>query len=179
MKQILFFALKDDLVSMIDAAEAIEALKYVRVGNYTNPEIQALNSALDIPDLGRASSGTASTSASYLVCKRDTPVNARPVATAGGASRFPVDQLVNPDSVVFTPAGIWTDEILLHGRLATVSDTAPAQELMKLFNSVVRKRFTKVRAFYVGPQALTWLQAGKRLTISDQSPREFDLVPVA
>ncbi len=50
---------------------------------------------------------------------------------------------------------------------------------MKLFHGAVRKQFTKVRAFYVEPQALTWLYAGKRLTISDQSPREFDLKPTA
>jgi hypothetical protein len=130
MKQILFFALRDDLISLIEIVEAAAQLKYVRVGNYQTPEIESLPSALDIPDLGKANFGTASGCASYLVCKRDTPVNVRLVAAAGGASRFPVDQLISPDTVVFTPAGVWSDEILLHGRVATVSDTAPAQELM-------------------------------------------------
>jgi hypothetical protein len=50
---------------------------------------------------------------------------------------------------------------------------------MKRFNSAVKKTFTKVKAFYVGPKALELLERGMRLTISAQSPREFDLTPVA
>jgi hypothetical protein len=46
---------------------------------------------------------------------------------------------------------------------------------MKRFNAEIRKEFSKVKAFWVGPNALTLLNAGKRLTDASQSPREFDL----
>lgn len=179
MKQILFFSLRSDLIPVVETVEKITQLKYIRTGNCSIPQIEPLSSALDIPDLGKANFGTASGCASYLVCKRDTAVNIRSVATAGGTPLFLVDQLMNPDTVVFTPAGVWSEDILLHGRVATNSHTAHAQELMKLFHTAFSKKFTKVRAFYVGPQALNWLRSGKRLTISDQSSREFDLAPTA
>jgi hypothetical protein len=48
---------------------------------------------------------------------------------------------------------------------------------MKRFYTAIRKRFTKVRAFWVGPEALALLHAGKRLTAATQCPPEFDLRP--
>jgi hypothetical protein len=86
-----------------------------------------------------------------------------------------VDQLRNPDSVTFTPAGIWDDDVILHGRVATASDSEASQALMRRFHVAIKKGFAKVKAFYVGPQAMELLKAGKRLTIAAQSPREFDL----
>jgi hypothetical protein len=177
MKQVHFFALRDDFIPVIEAIEASVQLKYARTGNFQKPEVEEYLDALNIPNLGVADSGSAITGAHYLVCKRDTPVRTRSFALKDGSARFGVDQLRNPDSVILTPAGRWKDDIILGGRVATVSDSMPAQELMKLFNGAMRKQFTKVRAFYVGPHALTWLHSGKRLTISDQSPHEFDLKP--
>jgi hypothetical protein len=78
---------------------------------------------------------------------------------------------------VFTPAGLWDDDTLLHGRVATISESELSQEMMKVFGAVFRKKFTKLKAFFVGPMALAFLNAGKRLTSSAQSPREFDLIP--
>jgi len=89
---------------------------------------------------------------------------------------FRIDQLLNPDTVVLTPAGVRSEEVVLHGRVATVSNSQPAQRLMRLFSKAFRKhRFEKIRAFWVGPEARALLRAGTRLTISVQSPREFDL----
>jgi hypothetical protein len=47
--------------------------------------------------------------------------------------------------------------------------------MMKQFLAVIKNTFSKIKSFYVGPKALTFLKSGKRLTISAQSPREFDL----
>lgn len=177
MKQILFFATKNDLIPAIEAVEAASQLKYVRSGNSFSPNPNVIPSGIEISNIGQADAGTASGCASYLVFKRDASINVRRIISGGRVARFALDQLLNPDSVVFTPAGVWNNDVLLHGRVATMSGTPPAQELMRLFYKVLRKQFTKVQAFYVGPEALTWLQAGRRLTISDQSPREFDLMP--
>jgi hypothetical protein len=88
---------------------------------------------------------------------------------------FVMDQLVNPDTIEFTPAGMWNEEIVLHGRVATASDTPGSKELMKHFRSALKKHFVKVNAFYVGTSALQLLKQGKRLTLSLQTPRAFDL----
>jgi len=47
------------------------------------------------------------------------------------------------------------EDIVLHGRVGTASETPASQELMKRFHSVIKKNFTKVKAFFVGPAAWT------------------------
>lgn len=89
---------------------------------------------------------------------------------------FSIDQLANPDSVTFTAGGKWDNDVLLHGRIATASDSDISKELMKLFNLVIRKQFKKVGAYWVGPAAYVFLEAGWRLTLSAHSPRDFDLI---
>jgi hypothetical protein len=46
---------------------------------------------------------------------------------------------------------------------------------MTLFETGFKKSFHKVRAYFVGPEALKAAQFGTRLTIATQSPPEFDL----
>jgi hypothetical protein len=46
---------------------------------------------------------------------------------------------------------------------------------MKLFASAFRKRFSKVKGFWVGKDALALLERGARLTMAVSSPSEFDL----
>jgi hypothetical protein len=86
-----------------------------------------------------------------------------------------MDQLLNPDTVRLIPAGLWGEDIVLAGMVDTVSDSPIAQELMKRFNSAFKIQFSKVKGYWVGPEALAFLNAGKRLTIAAQSPPEFDL----
>jgi len=89
--------------------------------------------------------------------------------------RYVFDQLLNPESVTFSPGGFWGENILLHGRFATVSTATFSLELMKLLGAAVRKRFGKIKAFYVGEEAMKMLDNGTRLTIAAQSPRTLDL----
>lgn len=179
MKHILFFALKDDLLPMLELVESKGALKYARMGNFASHEIKdgisVFENGMGIPNLGKASADSAAACEAFLVCERGTPVNLRPVQ----GERVCVDQLANPDSVEFKPGGIWNEDVLLHGRIATASESAISQALMKRFQAAVKKTFSKVKAFYVGPKALVLLESGKRLTISVQSAREFDLTPAS
>jgi hypothetical protein len=175
MKLIHFFALKDDLLPMLEAVECDDPLKYVRTGNCLSPDFNEFLNGADIPTLGKASAESAIGCESFLVTPRTLPVILRPIKATGGTERYCMDQLINPDTVEFIPAGVWSDEIVLNGRVGTVSDSAVSQELMKRFNSAIRKQFTKIKAFWVGANALTLLNAGKRLAGAAQSPREFDL----
>jgi len=175
MRHILFFALKEDILPVLEAAERVGPLKYVRMGNFLTPDFKEVSHGAEIPDLGKATMETASGSESYLVTEHEVAVHVRHITTPAGVKRYLLDQLFNPDTVTFTPAGIWNDDVVLHGRVATVSDSPIAQELMKRFSKAIRKHFTKVNAFWVGREALALLKAGKRLTISAKSPRDFDL----
>jgi hypothetical protein len=48
-------------------------------------------------------------------------------------------------------------------------------ELMRRFHEAIKRNFSKIRAYYVGPEAYELLKRGKRLTINEHAAREFDL----
>lgn len=183
MRHILFFALKDDILPVLESVESKGALQYARIGNYRQDEISGgasiVDRGADIPNLGHATADSTASCESFLVSVQGTPIELRAVQGAGVGGRVCIDQLANADSVTFTPGGILNNEIVLHGRIATASDSNVSHILMKQFNAAIKTAFTKVKAFYVGPKALELLQRGTRLTISAQSPREFDLTPAA
>lgn len=174
MKQIHFYAIKEDLTAVLEAVEQDSLLIYIRMGQFPTPEYETFAHGAEIPNLGKANTDSASSGQSFLITGRDTPIKVRPIKVAG-VERYAVDQLVNPDTITFAPGGIWGEDVVVNGRVATVSDSSQAQQLMKRFNSAFRKHFIKVKAFSVGPKAFDLLSAGKRLTASAQSPREFDL----
>jgi hypothetical protein len=172
-KDIHFYATKSDLLSIFDMVDS--GLQYVRFGSCSVPNPETFLSGPDIPNLGIASSESAVACDMFLVCDKTSKVIPCKFSTLKGEERFGFDQLNNPHTIVFSPGGLWGNDVLLHGRVATVSDHEASIRLMKLFGSAIRKKFTKVRAFYVGPDALEMLKRGKRLTIAAQSPRRFDL----
>ena len=176
MKQILFFALKQDILAALEMVESGFPLKYVRTGNFESPETMEYLAAKDIPCLGEADSDAAITCASYLVCHKDLRVSPLPLIGEKGESRYLVDQRIDADSAILTPAGMRKGEAILHGRVATAYDSAASREYLNAFSSALKKnRFAKVKSFWVGQQALGFLGDGGRLTISVSSPREFDL----
>lgn len=175
MKQLHFFAAKEDLQSLLRAVERRVSISYVRMGPSSSTVAERFASGDSIPNLGRAERDSAAACDEYLVIPDKRIVEVRPVRTTDGTLQYFVDQLSNPNSVTFAPGGIWSKEVLLNGRVATVHDDADSQNLMKNFASELRKSFHKVKAYWVGPQAEVLLDAGGRLTISAHASRDFDL----
>ena len=113
----------------------------------------------------------------YLVAdKRQTIISHARPQSAGGI-RYEVSQLGNPQTITFQPGGMFGDEALLYGRVATVSEAPASIELYRLFSTAIRKAFSKVKRDYVGSNAKALWESGIRLTQAVQSPREFDLAP--
>jgi hypothetical protein len=189
-----FYATKDDLLALTERVEFAAPIKYVRFGQTTQLPPESFKSAAQIPNIGVASHSSATGCEKFLVCDSQTIItpeklkvlteedvtrsimaNKGPLKALVGLDRFAFNQLLNPDTICFTLGGLWEDEILLHGSVDTASQSKRSLALMKRFQIVLRKTFVKVKAFYVGPQALVLLKNGRRLTISAQSPKEFDL----
>jgi hypothetical protein len=173
-KQLLFFATKEDLRPLLAAVEGVVPIDYVLMGIYPAEVAEKYGSIEDIPNLGHATSDSAINSREFLVVKKNCTVNMESVATVHG-KRYVIDQLLNPNSVTFAPGGLWGSDVLLNGRFATVHNDEGSQALMKQFAKILRKSFRKLKAYWVGPEAERLLEAGKRLTIAAQTPREFDL----
>jgi hypothetical protein len=179
MKLILFFALKEDLLPVLELVESKGPLKYTPTGNFRRSEIEegirVFDTGVAIPNLGTATADSAVACDGFLVCDRETAINLRTVGKQG--ERVCVDQLVNPDTVTFTPGGIWDDDVVLSGSIGTASESEVSQALMKRFHAAMNKTFKKVKGYHVGPKALTLLEGGKRFTAAAQSPRKSDLAP--
>jgi hypothetical protein len=177
MKRLHFFATKEDLLPVLDQIDGKGKLSYVLCGNFRGRRLERYSRGIDIPQLGEATTDNVVGSARYLVCKAEETVQLRTIRLNSGGFRFVVDQLVNPNTVVFTPAGIWGQDFILHGEVATVSDSPSAQDIMRWFGSAIRKQFVKIRAFNVGPRANALRESGRRLTSAAQCPPEYDLKP--
>jgi hypothetical protein len=189
-----FYATREDLLAVTEEVESVMPIKYVRFGQTTKLPPKSFKSASEIPNLGIATNPSAVGCEKFLVCDSQVVIKARALKVLAeedvnrsmienkssltrliGQERFAIDQLVNPETICFRSGGLWNSEILLHGGIDTASQSKPSMALMKEFKKAIQRNFTKIKAFYVGLQALGLLKSGYRLTISAQSPKEFDL----
>jgi len=177
MAEIRFFAIRDDIVPVLEAVERKQVLKYVRAGRFLTSTPDLYSRGSEIPDLGLAARDSAIACQSFLVCAPEMLVEIEPVDQYDGVRSYHIDQLRNPNTITFSSGGLWAEDVLLYGRFATVSASFSdyARRLMNRFRDELGKRFDRVQGSYVGPRAMELLKAGKRLTIAQQSPREFDL----
>lgn len=173
--RIEFFAVKSDLLAVLGDLGTMRAVKYTVMNGYARPEVAEWVSGADIPNLGYADGAQASSCTSFLITGVDARVNLRRIVQYDKTARFDVDQLINPDSIVLNPGGEWKGHTIIAGRFATASNSPASRSLMGLARRTIKKHFTRVRAFWVGPEALTYLRSGKRLTIAEQSSPIYDL----
>src|ERR1700730_2868741 len=105
MSHILFYAVQEDLLALLEIVASQGELKYTLTGNFLRSEINdhvpVFILGAEIPNLGRASADSSAACDSFLVCEVETPVNLRTAGVNG--ERICVDQLANPDSVEFKP----------------------------------------------------------------------------
>ena len=171
-----FFATKDDLLPVFDAFEAKQPAKYILAGLHHAPELTVYFAGRDIATLGLpAPSANAINGYNYLVALPTDEISIRPYAQNSGGVRYAVDQLANPRTITILHGGFFADDVLLYGRVGTVSDDSVAVQLYRGFSSALTKRFERIRAFWVGPRAAELFASGCRLTIGADSPRGYDL----
>jgi hypothetical protein len=178
MKQFLFFATRVDLLNVLPLVERDGAVKYVRMGIWPAADVASamkeFASGIAIPTLGMATADSSNACDAFLVT--DVTTSIIPRVLPGG--RVCIDQLANPDSIEFKPGGVWNDGVLLNGRVATASETPASQALMRRFHRVIKSAFSRIKAFYVGPNACAFLESGNRLSISVHSPSNLDVTAV-
>lgn len=179
MKRISFFATKDDLLLVLCELESKRQIKYARTGLLKGPEPELWDAGTNLPGLGRAAGDQAVACDSFLIFDKTSTVNMVLKAMRNGDDRYDVDQAKNPDSVVLNVGGEWVDGSLISGGVATISESPASQSLMRAIHSGIKKHFTRVQAFWVGPEALAALRSGRRLTYAVQSPPEYDLIEVS
>jgi hypothetical protein len=90
---------------------------------------------------------------------------------------YAVDQLKNPDSIVFQPGGLFSPQFLIAGNIGTVYKDAVSVQLYRDFCRALRRGFTTYNRLYsVGPEAVKLARDGTRLiTMHVNEDKEYDL----
>jgi hypothetical protein len=175
MPAIHFFLAPEDAIELVTAIESHGPLQYVRTGNATTPDFERFSSGLHIPNLGHATRDSAVACPAFLVALPHAELHVRTLRGATGIPRYCMDQLTNPDTLTWTPAGIWTDQVLIQGTVGTASRSYRSTQLLKRFQLALRKTTRRIQSCHVGTQAFRLLQRQVRLTAAVQCPPEFDL----
>lgn len=174
--QRMFYATADDLLPVFERVEKRHSLAYTLRGLFESPTLITVLSGAAIPTLrAPAPMSSASSCHQYLATPSTAQVRLREVPQVRGGNRYTFDQATTPDSVEVTPGGFYRPEVLLYGRVATISTTAFSKQVYRAFASAIAAQFVRIRAFYVGPQAAELFHRGCRLTIGADSPPEYDL----
>ena len=146
------------------------------MGLLEQPPSSSFKHGTQLPPLFPGAPGdSALCSPSYLVTYEGTKVRVRAVPQVAGGTRYAVDQLENQDSIEVTPTAWHSPDLLVHGRIATVSDSKPAKRMYGAFARALERHFKRINAVWVGPEAEAAWKRGARLAIGASSPREYDL----
>ena len=169
-----FFATHVDLEQGVRAFEAETSVLYVQAGLFDSAEPRRTSSAIKL-GLGCASTGDMVTESCYLLLGAGVEPKVRPVPQRSGGVKFAIDQLLNPDSVVFCFGGVQADGVLISGEISSLGTSDASRAMFKCLTRFVLKDFEFIGSYWVGEQARQMLDDGWRLTSSVRSPVEYDL----
>ena len=179
MGRIQFFATRSDLLAFLELVEDRKAIKYTGIGRFPPQKDIDLDltyaSAKDIAGLGVSNHSSSILSNAYLVSDRNLVITPRFVSVVTMGDMLFIDQLRNPETVVLTPGGEFGENVLLMGSVSSVGSSKNVRTMMRLLRTCLEKcGFIKSHFVFLGSNAIKFLKAGNRLTISAESPVEDD-----
>ena len=83
--------------------------------------------------------------------------------------------MVNPGTIVLNPGIDMNESAIIAGSVGTIHSDNTSSALMRTFAAEVKRRFQRIKSYWVGPQATARLDSGARLTHSITAPPEYDL----
>ncbi|QJE95266.1 hypothetical protein [Luteolibacter luteus] len=173
-KSINLFAAGDDWRNLLSSVEEQMTIYYVRGGAQNGPPCR-MGSHRELEKLGSSDSGNANGDQTYLCVRGDADIEVRGVDQRNGGRMDFVDQKTNFDTVAIKTGGQFESNVLIAGQIGTVSESEWSLRAFAIFQKEVRKRFEKVKSYYVGKEALKLLRDGWRLTANVRSPEAYDL----
>ena len=166
-------AVRNDLLSVFGRVERRVPLTYRLITD--SPKPPTWGSAAAIEDLGRAIEGTTTSQKQYLVMPATSKFTLEVYTIRSGRTVHSVSPLNNPDSVVFTPAGLYSDWCIVAGEINIDLPKPSGFDLFGALARAVRGEFTRVGTCYVGPQAYHLGESGVRLVLGTRAVPESDL----
>jgi hypothetical protein len=174
-KQLFFFADRTDMEIIIQELEKSMKIRYVRAGLFDSPEPEYFSSLLDLTNLGYAPTGDWNLNDFVLIVASQDEINVRTVQQRKGGNKYAIDQEINPKSVLIVLSGIYNDNVLVAGKIGTISSNPFSSEVFLFMTKLVKRHFIKKAEFYLGPAAKSKLENGWRLVTNVTSPTEYDI----
>ncbi|QPJ63226.1 MAG: hypothetical protein G3M70_15630 [Candidatus Nitronauta litoralis] len=175
-RQLSFFATRNDLSKVLEVVASRTLFCFASYMDDQEGFPKIYRSILDLPNLSVSVNGELNRENSYLLIENGVTPKIRHIEQRRGGTRKLFDQLSHPESVLLKPGGVMGEfECIIAGQIGTVSDNQWSGDLYKDLLREFKKRFKKVKAFYVGSSAMEKLEAGVRLTSNVKSPPEYDL----
>jgi hypothetical protein len=177
-KQTMFFSVFTDIEPIIKSIESTHQIHYFETGLFDNKEVNNYNSLFEISNLGFTKYGDWNYDKSFLLLPKQLSLKVREVPQRKGGVKYAVDQLINPASIILQIGGIYSekDNVLVAGKVGTVSEDVFSLEMYKAFHSKIKKEFSKIQEFYVGKGAQERLKLGWRLVLDEGRKKEYDLI---
>lgn len=173
--QTSFFATQNDILLVL--SELKSKLPYVLSYQEKCGKLSVYESPEDVEDLGVMFVEDQNQSNIFLLINPNDEPKTRFIAQRNGEIKSFYDQISHPKSVLLRAGGLHYDSLcIIAGQVGTVSDDAWSVALYKAILTVIKKRFTKIKSFYVGDEAIEKLDKGYRLTTNIRSPVDYDLV---
>lgn len=169
-----FFAAESDMLLLIREATHLKQLNAIATGKAKKNLKDDVINLSNIPNLGNSPYSDSALNPSYLVWETKNEIKSREVPQRKGGAINLVDQRDNPETIVIRPGGAHPDGII-SGEISTIHASTESLELYKLFEKLIKQRFTKIKSYYVGNDAIKALSRGERLTSSTSAPTEYDL----
>ena len=164
VKRIIFFATKNDMVSVLSEMEEQLpfGIKYIQCGK---TDSILYSTVKDIPGLGTLKEKHSEIS--FLIMPNDEEVT----STQSGQ----VYQGDNPRSLEFDPSGVSEDGTgLIHGLFATMEDNEISDGLLKAVKKIMNSECKKVRGWYIGKEAESLYGKLRFICIGLSEPEEYD-----
>lgn len=157
------FATSEDWNNVVSNVLSKHPLAFVKMGMFDVPKAEGLGDGENFTPF-----------ASYLALESADKVIVRTVLQLNGDKKHAIDQLENPGSIILQVGGMDNDR-LVAGQIGTVRTEQAAKDLYAVFLREIKKQFSKIKSYYVGPEAVRLLDAGRRLSPTSKSPPEYDL----
>ena len=155
-----FYLTPEDLRELVRPSP-VSGLEAARLGQYSSKTPENVKLATALQD----------DASQLLVFKHGTTLNFRSL----GAGKYVLDQLVNPDSVVLEPGRLCSADVLIAGRISTISQSDEAITLFKVLVASLNRITVRIKSYRVGNGAMAMLKRGARLCPAETSFPSLDL----
>jgi hypothetical protein len=169
-----FFCAREDLELLFSDVETGCKLVYAEAGVFQEPAVRTFSSGAALPNLGTALSGATHDEPTYLVALAGYSFRVQSILRREGGTLHAVDQMWNPAAMALKLGGVYESGCLIAGELNTNFETESIRVYVR-FSEHLREQCHRVRAFWVGQQAMQLWDSGYRLTIGIHASKALDL----